>query len=207
MTPVLEIISQKELPGWLLLKNAGIGRAEGMGQRISGFDAHFWETSFEAILAHIPKPVLLNNKEARELASWRFSDEEIAEGRFSFDTQPNALMNEGNDKDVFGESWSVFWAVPADKDLIIKYVCDALVELAGDGKINESHIEQVWNSRVSRMFIAHNDDLDGFALMEIHQAVDEELIEAVNQLPCAPDESAWEVLEDDFPWDDEDDFA
>ncbi|MEZ5172385.1 MAG: hypothetical protein R2850_02440 [Bacteroidia bacterium] len=53
MTPVLEIISQKELPGWLLLKNAGIGRAEGMGQRISGFDAHFWETSFGSVLAHI----------------------------------------------------------------------------------------------------------------------------------------------------------
>ncbi|MEZ5172384.1 MAG: hypothetical protein R2850_02435 [Bacteroidia bacterium] len=47
-------------------------------------------------------------------------------------------MNEGNDKDVFGES-GLFRAVPADKNLIIKYVCDALVELAGDGKINESY--------------------------------------------------------------------
>jgi hypothetical protein len=204
MTPVLEIISKQQLPGWLLLKNASLSRAESFGQRISNFDAHHWASSWEDVSANLPVPILQNNREARELASWRFSDEQIAQGDFTFDTLPEALLNEGNDREVFGESYTIFWVVPANAEQIISLVCDALNSLAGEGKILDIHLAEVWKTRVSRMFVAHNDDLDSFALMEIHQAVDEGLIDAVNALPNAPDEGAWEILNDDFPWDDED---
>ena len=204
MTPILEIISQQQLPGWLLLKNATLGRAEGFGQRVSGFDAYWWEDSFEKISQHLPVPVLLETREARELATWRFSEDEINAGRFTFDTLPNALLNEGNDKEEFGSSWTIFWVVPPDKDRIIALVCDALSALAGDGKILDIHISQVWKSRVNRLFVAHRDDLDSFQLMEIHEAVENELVVAVNALENAPEEAAWDILNDDFPW--EEDF-
>jgi hypothetical protein len=203
MTPILEIISKQQLPGWLLLKNATLSRAEGFGQRIGGFEEYFWENSWEKISQHLPQPVLLANREARELAAWRFSEEEIQAGRFTFDTLPNALLNEGNDKDVFGSSWTIFWVVPPDKDRIIALVCEALTTLSGDSKILDIHIDEVWKTRVNRLFVAHRDDLDSLQLMEIHEAVENELVDAVNAMENAPEEAAWEILNDDFPWDED----
>ncbi|MEX1189186.1 MAG: hypothetical protein WED33_08005 [Bacteroidia bacterium] len=202
MTPILELLADKELPGWLLIKNARISEGNGDGHRITAYDEHIWSTSYEEIKAQIPKPVLLGVREARELALYRFSEEDLATSNYAYDDFPNSLMNEGSDREIFGESWTLFWVVPPDKDEVIKLVCDHLKSVAKD-KITPEQISECWESRVERLFVRHKNDLGVLELLELHEAINEELIPAINSLECAPDEDSWDVLNEDVFWDDE----
>lgn len=203
MTPILELLADKELPGWLLIKNAIISQGDGMGHRITSFESHFWSNDYEEISSMIPKPKLLNTREAKELASYRYTDEEIAEEQFAFDDLPNSLMNEGSDMDLFGESWTLFWVVPPDHQEVINIVSSHL-KAGAQEKITSEQISACWKSMIDRMFFRHADDLSTLDLLELHQQVNDELIPAINALDVAPDEEAWEVLNEDVFWDDDD---
>jgi hypothetical protein len=202
MTPILELLADKELPGWLLIKNASISENAGEGHRITSYDEHHWSTSYNEIKALIPTPELINTREAKELISYRYSEEEIANKNFAFDDLPNSLMNEGNDQEIFGESWTLFWVVPPDKDRVIEIVVNHFKSLASE-KISSEQIKAVWESMVDRLFFRHKDDLSVLDLLELHQGVNEELIPAINVLENAPDEESWDVLNEDVFWDDD----
>ncbi len=202
MTPILELLADKELPGWLLIKNAMISENGGEGHRITSYDEHFWSLSYEEVKAKIPVPKLLDTREAKELVSYRFSEDDISAKNFAFDDLPNSLMNEGNDKEIFGESWTLFWVVPPDKDRVIEIIVNHFKGITAD-KISSDHIKSVWESMVDRMFFRHKDDLSVLDLLELHQGVNEELISAINALEIAPDEESWDILNEDVFWDDE----
>jgi len=202
MTPLFEVLADKPIPGWILIKNAVIAGNDGSGHRIASFDEHYYSTSFEELKEKMPKAVLQNTREAKEYASYRFSEAEIKAGDYHFNDLPISLMNEGSDRELFGESWTLFWIVPPNKDEVIKLVCDYLSENS-DGKISADSILTCWNERVNRLFFRHNEQLDMTELMHLYQDLHDELIPAVNALECAPDEESWEILNEDVFWDDE----
>jgi hypothetical protein len=201
MTPILEFLQEKQLPGWLLVHNANLV-TEAAGLRIASFDEAFWSDSFDELGAKIPKAHLKNSKEAKELAGYRFSEEELKQGDFSFDTMPAALMNEGNDKDLFGESWTMFWVAPAEAETTIALISHAL-ESGATGKISPEQIKQCWIERVDRIFFRQPEDMEVMDLLQLHEDFNEGLIPAINALDCAPDEESWEILNEDVFWDDE----
>lgn len=202
MTPLFEVLADKPIPGWILIKNAIIAGDDGSGHRISSFDEHHYSTSFDELIAKMPKAILQDTREAKEYASYRFSEAEIKAGEYQFNSLPIALMNEGSDKELFGESWTLFWVVPPSKDEVIELVCAYLRENAEE-KISADLIHTCWDERVNRLFFRHNEELDMMELMHLYQDLHDELIPAVNALECAPDEENWEILNEDVFWDDD----
>jgi hypothetical protein len=55
MTPLFEVLADKQLPGWLLVKNAVISGDDGSGHRIASFDEHYFSDSFDELKAKIAK--------------------------------------------------------------------------------------------------------------------------------------------------------
>jgi hypothetical protein len=202
MTPLFEVLADKQLPGWLLVKNAVISGDDGSGHRIASFDEHYFSDSFDELKAKMPKARLADTREAREYASYRYDEAAIKAGSFEFNDLPISLMNEGSDRELFGESWTMFWVVPPNKDEVIKLITDYLTANA-DGKISSDLIHTCWNERLNRLFFRHNEELEMEELMYLYQDLHEEVIPAINALECAPDEESWEILNEDVFWDDD----
>ena len=202
MTPFLQYLVDKELPGYALLKNAATEFVPGKGYQIASFDEAHWALSLEELQAKIPKPVLQNTREAKEYAGYRFSTEELKEEDFHFDTTPSALLNEAGDSIVFGASYTILWVAEPNEDWMRETVV-GLMNQRTQVKITSDDILAVWEATIDRVFFrSTGDDIE--SLVMIFDDLIQTAIDAINQLPNAPDQSDWEVLGDiDFSNDDE----
>lgn len=201
-SPFLEYLNDKSLPGFALLKNTQIAQVPRQGARIVGFDEAHWSQSIADLRAMFPKPLLLQTREAKEQASYKFSEEQLKNGDFSFEDLPISLTNESSDRELFGESYTIFWCVPADKEAVISLL---IAELSSDEttEITGEMLKKLWDEKVNRIFLHYTGEVDVLAHGLLQDELHEELIEAINALPNAPSEDAWDALNEDVFWGDD----
>jgi hypothetical protein len=202
MTTLLQYLEDKPLPCWVLLKNANLKFTLGKGYLITDYEEIEWSPFFEPLVSKMPPPVLQNTREAKELASYRFSEEELKAEVYRYDNLPAALLNEANDREIFGESWTIFWVIPPDKEAVISLVCDKL-EKEAHGKISAEQLKNLWDSCIDRIFIRYEENAEITEVAMLMQDLQEELIERISSLDKAPNEEAWEVLNEDEFWNEE----
>lgn len=202
MTTLLQFLEDKPLPCWVLLKNANLKFSMGKGYQITDYEEIDWAPYYEPLVDKIPHPLLLNTREAKELASYRFSEEELKAGVFHFDNLPSALLSEANDKELFGDAYTIFWVIPPDKEAVISLVCDKL-EKEAHGRISAEQLKNLWDSCIDRIFIRYDENSDITEIAMLMQDLQEELIERISGLDKAPTEEAWEVLNEDEFWNEE----
>ena len=204
-SPFLEYLADKQIPGFALLKNVIIENVPRRGMRISGFDESHYADSYSALqqLIHIPK--LLETREAKEQASYKYSEADLRDANFVFDDLPLSLTNESSDRELFGESFTIFWVVPADKEVIMELLL-ADFKAYPESQITAEQIKTTWHEKLNRLFFYFTGDGDTIHLALIQEELEEDLIEAINNLPNAPDESAWEVLNEDIYWGEDDEY-
>jgi hypothetical protein len=205
MTPFLSFLADKTLPGWAMLHNARISFHPKEGHRVSSFEEVFWSASLPELRSKIPAPVLLDSREAREMASFRFNEDQLQASHFAFDDMPGALMSESSDMELFGESWVIFWVVPPDIEMIMNYLLDKL-EQEADERIEAKQLKEVWDDYLNRIFFRHDGQGDLIELTALYEDVLEEMILRINGSEKAPAESAWEILDEDALLGGEDDW-
>lgn len=199
MTPFLEFLNDKALPGFALLKNARTSLVAGLGYQVSSFDEAHWSGDFDSLLQKIPKPELRSTKEAIELAGWRFSEDEIQNKQFAFNTYPNGLVSEANDFDLFGESYTIFWVALPEEEWLVETV---LKMFDSSKKIDGQALKQVWEHTIDRIFFRRTEEMD-VELSFFFEEVVSVIVEKINALPNAPDEHDWEALNDEPQWDED----
>jgi hypothetical protein len=204
-SPFLEYLSDKQIPGFALLKNIRIENVPRKGIRISGFDESHYADSYGALHQMIPIPKLLDTREAKEQASYKYSESDLRNANFVFDDLPVSLTNESSDRELFGESYTIFWVVPADKEVILELLL-ADFKANPESQITAEQIKTTWNEKLNRLFFHFTGEADTIHLAEIQEEIEEDLIEAINSLPNAPEESAWEVLNEDIFWGEDDEY-
>lgn len=199
MTDFQKFLHDYKAPGFVLLKNAQTKFVASLGFQVNSFDDAIWSNSFSELIQAIPNPTLLDTKEAKDLAKWRFSDDEIAAKNFQFDTLPESLVSESCDLKIFGESYTIFWIAEPDESWVIDAVLPYF-ETPNNNQIEAPQIERVWNETVNRIFFIKRDQ-SAFDLHVLFEELIENLIERINALPNAPTPEAWEVLNEDPFWD------
>ncbi len=192
MTPFLQYLTDKQLPGYALVKNAVTQFVPGKGYQMTSFEEAHWSMNMEDLLLKIPKPVLQNTREAKEYAGYRFSPEEIKAQDYQFDTMPSALLNEADDATVFGESYSILWVAEPEDEWLQKVIIERLNEQSSDS-ISGEVILSVWENTIDRVFFRMKDEQEEPLALLFDDLINN-LIEAINQLPNAPEPSAWDVL-------------
>jgi hypothetical protein len=202
MSPFLLFLHDKQTPGWAMLKNAKITSDQSEGYRIASFEEALWSDSISQLREHIPKPQLLTTREAKELIQFRYSEDEIGSGDFKFDDLPSSLLNETCDLELFGSCYPVFWVVSPDKETVIESILDKLSRETVD-KISADQIKQLWDDYLNRIFFKHDGTEEFIDLALLHEELVAELIERINNLPCAPLEASWEVLNEPIDWEDD----
>lgn len=200
-SPFLAFLEGKEIPGFALLKNTRIENVARKGLRIAHFDEAHWSESFDVLKAMLPVATLLPTREAREQAAYKFSEEDLKASHFHFDDMPLALTNESSDRELFGECYTIFWVVPANKEIIIS---QCIADLSSADKITGDHLKKLWDEKVNRIFFHFTGELDVVEHTLLQDELHDELIEAINALPNAPEESAWDALNEDVFWGDDD---
>jgi hypothetical protein len=202
MSPFLLFLADKHPPGWAMLKNAKISSDPSEGYRIASFEDAFWSDSISQLREIIPKPQLLSTREAKELIQFRYSETEIESGDFKFDDLPASLLNETSDLELFGSCYPIFWVVSPDKEVVIESIVAKLSHEAID-KISPEQIKQLWDDHLNRIFFKHDGTEEFIDLALLHEELVAELIERINNLPCAPSEESWEVLNEPIDWEDD----
>jgi len=205
MTPFLEFLSDKILPGFAMLKNASVNLIPGQGHRVTRFEEAFWSNDIGSLRSQIPTPQLQATKEAMELIHYKFSEEELSKKHFHFEDEPSALLSESNDKEIFGESWTIFWVVRPQKEEIISIVLTEL-EKGAEERISAGQIEEVWDNKINRVFFRHDEEVDDLVeLTLVYEELQEELIKRVNESTKAPLPESWEILNEDYLWSEDED--
>jgi hypothetical protein len=199
MTEFQRFLADYKPPGFVLLKNAQTKFLSQMGFQVHTFDTAIWSESFETLMQAIPSPRLLQNKEANELAAWRFSEQEIAQAAFQFDTLPESLVSESCDLKIFGESYSIFWVAEPDEEWVIEAITQRF-NTPNNSPIEAELIQKVWNETVNRIFFLKRNET-ALDLHVLYEDLIEKLIERINALPNAPSPEAWDVLNEDPFWD------
>jgi hypothetical protein len=199
MTEFQRFLADYKPPGFVLLKNAQTKFLSQMGFQVNTFDTAVWSESFETLMQAIPSPRLLQNKEANELAAWRFSEQEIAQAAFQFDTLPESLVSESCDLKIFGESYSIFWVAEPDEEWVIEAITQRF-NTPNNSPIEAELIQKVWNETVNRIFFLKRNET-ALDLHVLYEDLIEKLIERINALPNAPSPEAWDVLNEDPFWD------
>ncbi|MFN5318621.1 MAG: hypothetical protein ACK5CY_07250 [Bacteroidia bacterium] len=196
MTPFQEFVKQHKAPGFILLKNARTRFVSSIGYQVSTFEDAQWNEQIQPLIDQIPKAQLLPSKEARELASWRFSDEEIQDGQFTFDTFPASLLSETTDLDLFGASYTIFWIAEPDTDWIINAVLLRFEALPQESIITKEYIRDIWNQTIERIFFYPHRDIETELFLKFDEVIDE-IVSRINALPNAPLPESWNVLNDE----------
>jgi hypothetical protein len=196
MTPFQEFVKQHNAPGFVLLKNARTRFVSGVGYQVSTFEVAQWNQQIQPLIDQIPKAQLLQSKEARELASWRFSADEIRQEQFTYDTFPASLLSETTDLELFGESYTIFWIAEPDADWIIGSVLSRFESLPKENVIAEEAIREIWNETIERIFFYPHRDIETELFLRFDEVIDE-LVGRINALPNAPLPEAWNVLSDE----------
>jgi len=196
MTPFQEFVKQHKAPGFILLKNARTRFVSSVGYQVSAFDDAHWNEALQPLMDQIPKAQLLQSKEARELATWRFSDMEIKEGQFTFDTFPASLLSETTDLDLFGASYTIFWIAEPDADWIIGSVLSRFEALPQEIKIAKENIRDIWHETIERIFFYPHRDIETELFLKFDEVIDE-IVARINALPNAPLPDDWNVLSDE----------
>jgi len=204
-SPFLEYLADKQIPGFALLKNVTIENVPRKGMRISGFDESHYADSYGALQQLIPIPKLLDTREAKEQASYKYSEADLRTANFVFDDLPLSLTNESSDRELFGESYTIFWVVPADKEVIMELLL-ADFKANPESQITAEQIKATWHEKINRQFFHFTGEADTVHLAMIQEELEEDLMEVINQLPNAPDESAWEILNEDIYWGEDDEY-
>lgn len=200
MTPFLEYLSDKALPGYVLVKNARTRFASGLGNQVVEMEHAEWSNSLEELEARIPKPSLLQHREAQEMARWRFTEEELKSEAFHYNTFPSALLNESGDREVFGSSYTIFWVVEPDMESCIERILNHF-EHTSDQAITAEQLKSVWHATVERIFFRKTDE-DSATLHFLYEEMLELLIERIQALPNAPADEAWDALNEEPDWGD-----
>ncbi len=195
MTDFQQFLQDFKPPGFVMLKNAQTKFVAQMGFQVSTFEDAKWSDSFDALWQSIPTPKLIQTKDAKELAAWRFSEEEINRAHFTFDTLPESLVSEAADLKIFGESYTIFWIAEPDEEWVISEVLNQF-QKHGDARIDAQRIRQVWNETVSRIFFVKREE-SAFDLHLLYEDMVENLIARINALPNAPLADDWEILNED----------
>jgi hypothetical protein len=196
MTPFQEFVKQHKAPGFILLKNARTRFVSSVGYQVSAFDKAEWNEELQPLIDQIPRAQLLPSKEARELATWRFSDKEIQQAQFTFDTFPASLLSETTDLDLFGESYTIFWIAEPDIDWIIDAVLSRFEALPKESIITKESIRDIWNETLERIFFYPHCDIETKLFLKFDEVIDE-IVARINALPNAPLPEAWNVLTDE----------
>ena len=204
-SPFLEYLADKQIPGFALLKNVTIENVPRKGMRISGFDESHYADSYGALQQLIPSPILLDTRETKEQASYKYSKAQLSAAQFIFDDLPVSLTNESSDRELFGESYTIFWVVPAEKEVILELLL-ADFKANPEGQITAEQINATWQEKLNRLFFHFTGEADTIHLAVIQEEIEEDLIEAINSLPNAPEESAWEILNEDIFWGEDDEY-
>jgi hypothetical protein len=204
-SPFLDYLADKQIPGFALLKNVTIENVPRKGMRISGFDESHYADSYGALQQLIPSPKLLGTREAKEQASYKYSEKDLEEANFVFDDLPVSLTNESSDRELFGECFTIFWVVPAEKEVILELLL-ADFKANSEIQISAEQIKATWNEKLNRIFFHFTGEADTIHLAMIQEEIEEDLIEAITSLPNAPDESAWEILNEDIFWGEDDEY-
>lgn len=199
MTDFQLFIQDYKAPGFVLLKNAQTKFVATLGFQVHSFDDASWSNSFSDLLSSIPNPTLLDNKEAKELAGWRFSEAEISARNFKFDTLPESLVSESSDLKLFGESYTIFWIAEPDENWVIEAILPHF-ETPENTAIDAALIQRVWNETISRIFFMKREQ-NALDLHLLYEELIENLIARINALPNAPAPEAWEILNEDPFWD------
>jgi hypothetical protein len=202
-SPFLDFLSGKPLPGFALLKNTRIENILQKGLRIAAFSEAHWSETYAPLKAMLPVAQLLPTREAREQASFKFSEDALKQQEFQFDDMPLSLTNESSDWELFGESYTIFWVVPADADQVIALLLSDL-QAHSPNQISADQLKQLWEEKVNRIFFHYTEDVDVVLHAQLQEDLHEQLIEAINALPNAPEESSWDVLNEDVFWGDDD---
>ena len=205
MTSFLEFVSDKPLPGFAMLKNARVDLIPGQGHRVTNYEEAFWSDDIESLRSQIPGPLLQSTKEARELIQYKYSEDELRDKSFYFEDEPTALLSESNDREIFGESWTIFWVVRPDKEEIISLI---LTELEGgaDERISAAQLEEAWDNKVNRVFFSNDEKVeDLLELTLVYEELQEELMDRINESPKAPLPESWEILNEDYLLSDDED--
>jgi len=196
MTPFQEFVKQHKAPGYILLKNARTRFVSSVGYQVSAFDDAQWCEQLQPLINQIPKAQLVPSKEARELATWRFSEKEIRQAEFTFDTFPASLLSETTDLDLFGESYTIFWIAEPDVDWIIGAVLSRFEALPKESHIAQESIRDIWNETIERIFFYPHRDIETELFLKFDEVIDE-IVSRINALPNAPLPEAWNVLTDE----------
>lgn len=199
MTDFQRFLQDYNAPGFVLLKNAQTKFIATLGFQVHSFDDATWSDSFSKLLTTVPNPTLLENKEAKELAGWRFSEAEIAARDFQFDTLPESLVSESSDLKLFGESYTIFWIAEPDENWVIDAILPHF-ETPDNTQIEAPLIQRVWNETINRIFFMKREQ-NALDLHLLYEELIENLIARINSLPNAPAPEAWEILNEDPFWD------
>ena len=129
-----------------------------------------------------------------------FSSEELNAQDFHFDTMPSALLNEANDKTVFGESYTILWVAEPEEEWLQKTVIE-IFNARTQQQIEASDILEVWEKTINRIFFRTNGE-EELSLALIFDDLIQALVDAINALPNGPNEETWNAL-NEFGFEDE----
>lgn len=199
MTDFQLFLQDYSAPGFVLLKNAQTKFVATLGFQVHSFDEAIWSSSFSDLINSVPNPTLLDNKEAQELAGWRFSEDEIAARNFQFDNLPESLVSESCDLKLFGESYTIFWIAEPNETWVIDAILPHF-ETTDNTTIAAPLIQRVWNETINRIFFMKREQ-NALDLHLLYEELIENLIARINALPNAPVPEAWDILNEDPFWD------
>lgn len=197
MNILQEFLKDKDLPGWLLIHNARLEMISDGSLMVSDASQLYWSHNFDELQKQIPSAKVMATPEAKELASYRFSDDELKNGTFQFNNFPMALADEGNDFDIFGECYTIFWVCEPE----LEKVCELLMKTFSNkcsGKVLPEHIRWFWNDYLDRIYFRTSGEADPFQLATLQDDIITNIIDAINALPEPPEEEAWNVLNEWF---------
>lgn len=192
----MDKIRKDQLPAFYLFKNLRLEDPFIQDSSIESFEFMQRGDSFYELQNLIPNPEYPEEPALLKLFIHRFGDVlPEDENDYWYDDTPGQLCEDIQDKDIFGDSYTILWVCPPNKQLIIDAIIEHLkAETRGfRDEILESHLIDIWNDFIDRIqILSESNDIYG---SQIISEIKEELPRHINKLPNAPSESTWEEFE------------
>jgi hypothetical protein len=186
----------EELPVFVLLKNLVMEDGYSEDSVISSFEWYKTSKNLKELQAMIPRPKFPKAEEKLDLLYVKFGDV-LPEDKddYYFDDAPAQLDDDISDIEIFGESYTILWVCPADKEKIIAAILEHLKKVTDNYKrdVDENNLFDVWSNYLERMWI-YARDKETFAVQVVSE-IKEELPELIARLPNAPDDHTWDEFE------------
>ncbi len=181
-----EYLSGLKLPSFVLIKNLKFEHDYDIDAAIARGEVINYNLSFDALRSEIPKPRFPDDDYKTSLLDSKYG--QVSEDELEYDdTIFDITEGEPNDYEIFGESYTIVFLSPPEKDNLLKYLRDRYSK--------ERDLVNIWTSYIDRIHIYPFYSLDVTSDQFIEE-ISEDFQSLVRKLPKPPDEEEWDELND-----------